>query len=101
MDEEQQAKAREKALTEDLKAYKKLDRINQTEEFDAFFQLQIATVVQKMLSLFTGQPKTHDEYLALRGEIVAYLYPIQQIRGAKVMAKQLQEQLDNIYNQPL
>lgn len=90
----------QEALNEDLKAYKKLDKINNSTEFDDFFKMQITTVTQKMLSCFTGsKPLSYEEYLAVRGEIIAYLYPIQQIRGAKVMAKQLQDQLDAYYNQ--
>lgn len=88
------------AIEEDLKAYRKLDRINKSQEFDDFFQLQITTVVQKMLACFTGAgPKDWDDFCRIRGEVVGILYPIQQVRGAKVMAKQLQEQLDTYYNQ--
>lgn len=90
------------AINEDLKAYKKLERINKSAEFDDFFELQITTVVQKMLTCFTGKgPENWDEFCKIRGEVVAYLYPIQQVRGAKVMSKKLQEQLDAYYNSKL
>lgn len=96
MDEQ---KARE-AIAEDLKAYKKLEQINKSDEFNDFFELQISTVVQKMLTCFTGTgPKNYDDFCRIRGEVIGMLYPIQQIRGAKALQKQLQEQLDNIYNQ--
>jgi hypothetical protein len=89
------------AINEDLRAYKKLEKINNSQEFDDFFQLQITTVVQKMLSCFTGKgPQNWDEFCKIRGEVVGMLYPIQQVRGAKVMAQKLQEQLDAYYNQP-
>lgn len=87
------------ALDKDLKNYKKLEKINSSEEFNTFFDLQVDTVVQKMLACFTGTgPKDWDDFCRIRGEVVAYLYPIQTIRGAKAMQKQMKEQLDTYYN---
>lgn len=95
----QDPKQYEEAIREDLKAYTKLEKINKSDEFNDFFDLQISTVTQKMLSAFTGTgPKDWDEFCRIRGEVVAALYPIQQIRGAKVLKQQLQEQLNTIYN---
>lgn len=92
----------EEALKEDLKAYKKLEKINKSAEFDDYFQYQITQTVQKMLKLFTEDgPKNWDEYCKLRGEVLGMLVPIQQIRGAKFVAQKLQEQLDTYYNQKL
>lgn len=89
----------EEAIQVDLKAYKKLDKINQSAEFKDFFDLQVTTVTQKMLQCFTGKgPANWDEFCRIRGEVIGILYPIQQIRGAKVMQQQLQEQLDTMYN---
>lgn len=89
----------EDGLKQDLKAYKKLDSINNSPEFDSFFQYQITQVVQKMLKMFTESgPKTWDEFCRLRGEVLGALVPIQQVRGAKYVAKQLQDQLDQMYN---
>lgn len=93
------AKAHEDAVKRDLKNYAKLERINSSDEFNDFFALQIDTVAQKMLALFTGNgPKDWDEFCKVRGEVVAILYPVQQIRGAKVMKKQLSDQLNEYYN---
>lgn len=87
------------AIKQDLKAYEKLERINKSDEFNDFFELQITTVVQKMLTLFTGAgPKDWADFQRIRAEVVAALYPIQQVRGAKVMKAKLKEQLDSIYN---
>lgn len=89
----------EEGIKQDLKAYKKLEKINKSDEFNDFFQLQITTVTQKIMNCFSGTgPKDWDEFCKIRGEVVAALYPIQQIRGAKFMSKQLQEQLDQMYN---
>jgi hypothetical protein len=93
-------KKHQEAINADLKAYKKLDKINSSQEFDDFFAMQITACVQKMLQCFSGKgPKDWDEFCKLRGEVIGMLYPIQQVRGAKVMAKQLQDQLDAYYNQ--
>ena len=89
----------EQAIQEDLKNYAKLSRINTSAEFNDFFELQITTVTQKMLSLFTGTgPKNWEDFCRIRGEVVGMLYPIQQVRGAKVMQAQLREQLNSMYN---
>lgn len=98
MDDQKQ----KEAWQEDLKAYKKLDKINNSAEFDDFFQYQITQVVQKMLSVFSGKgPANWDEFCRLRGEVLGMLVPIQQVRGAKYVAKQLQEQIDTYYNSKL
>lgn len=90
---------REDALKQDLKAYQKLENINKSQEFDDFFNLQLDTVTQKILSCFTGQgPQNWDEFCRIRGEVIGMLYPIQQVRGAKVMQNQIKEQLDAYYN---
>lgn len=100
--EEEKVKQYEAALKEDLKNYKKLEQINKSDEFNDFFELQVTTVVGKMLQCFTGTgPKDWDEFCRIRGEVIGMLYPIQQVRGAKAMQKQLKEQLDSMYNQPV
>lgn len=91
--------AHKKALEADLKNYRKLDQINNSEEFNTFFDLQINTAALKMLGCFTGKgPESWDEFCRIRGEVVGMLYPIQQVRGAKAMQKQLKENLDAYYN---
>lgn len=86
-------------IENDIRNYSRLERINESDEFKDFFNLQIDTVVQKMLSCFTGNgPKDWDEFCKVRGEVIAYLYPIQQVRGAKIMKAQLKENLNAYYN---
>ena len=92
-------KQHEEAIKRDIKNYSKLDRINDSEEFKVFFELQIDTVAQKMLQCFTGKgPETWEDFQRIRGEVVAYLYPIQMVRGAEVMVNQLTDQLNQYYN---
>lgn len=99
MDEKAQVEAHEKALKDDLKAYTKLDKINDSDEFNTFFDFQVDTAVKKMLALFTGTgPKDWEEFCRIRGEVIALLYPIQQIRGAKVLKEQAKKQLSDYYN---
>lgn len=87
------------ALEQELKAYTKLERINKTDEFNDFFDLQIDTVVQKMLTCFTGTgPKDWDEFCKIRGEVIGILYPIQQVRGAKILKAKMKEQINEYYN---
>lgn len=88
-----------KAAEKDLKAYKKLKSLNRNEDFDLFFELLLKSASEKMLWAFTGDNvKNYDDFCKIRGEVVAYLYPIQEVRSADAMVKHLQEQLDNFYN---
>ena len=89
----------EQALKDEMKVYSKLEKINNSEEFNDFFDLQIDTVVKKMLTCFTGTgPQNWDEFCRIRGEVIGVLFPIQQIRGAKYMKTQLKSQIDEYYN---
>lgn len=92
-------KGRKEALEAELRNYTKLEGINKSEEFKLFFDLQVDTVVQKMLACFTGKgPQDWDEFCKIRGEVIGMLYPIQQVRGAKALKAQIKEQLDIYYN---
>lgn len=88
-----------KGIEDDLKAYKKLEKINNSDEFNDFFNLQVDTASKKIMTAFTGDgPKDWDAFCKLRGEVVGILYPMQQIRGAKAVQAQLKEQLNTYYN---
>ena len=88
-----------KALEDELRAYTKLDKINKSQEFNDFFDLQVDTVVKKMLTCFTGTgPQNWDEFCRIRGEVVGALFPIQQVRGAKSIASEIKSQLNEYYN---
>ena len=95
-----QFKKHEDGLKQEIKALDRLRKINQSEEFNAYFDLILKTVADKMIWTFTGDNiKTWDDFLKVRGEIVAYLYPIQEIRGADAMKQHLEEQLQTYYGQ--
>jgi hypothetical protein len=89
-------------IKDDLKNYEKLSRINKSQEFNDFFDLQIKTVVDKMLWTFIGDNiKTIEDFYKLKGEVTAYLYPIQEIRTAKELKEQLEERLNQYYGKTL
>lgn len=91
----------QKGLEDDIRAYSRLKAINRSREFNDFFDLLLKTVSEKMLWAFTGDNvKSYEDFLKIRGEVVSYLYPIQEVRGAGVMEKHLKEQLDKFYNDP-
>lgn len=95
----QDAEQAKQALKDDIKNYRGLRAINNSDEFNTFFDLQVKTVAHKMMTLFTGTgPKDWDEFCRIRGEVVAALYPIQEVRGADAMIKHLTEQLNQLYN---
>jgi hypothetical protein len=89
-------------LKDDIKHYEKLSKINDSQEFNDFFDLQIKTVADKLLWSVTGDNiKSWDDFCKLRGEIIAYLYPIQEIRGSKAMKKQLTDNLNEYYGKQI
>jgi len=88
----------EESIQRDIKNYEKLSRINKSQEFNDFFQLQLDSAAQKMVWAFVGENiKNWDEFCKVRGEVTAYLYPIQEIRGADAMKKQLLTNLNQYY----
>lgn len=99
MDEEKRAKEYAKGIKKDIKGYKKLKSLNKSEELDTFLDLLVKTAGDKMVWAFTGDNiKSWDDFCKVRGEIISYLYPIQEIRGADSMVKHLEQQLDSYYN---
>lgn len=95
MDEAEQHKS---AINDQLKVYARLNRINNSQEFNDFFDLVQRTVSEKMIWAFTGDNiKTMDDFYKVRGEIISYLYPMQEVRGAEALSKQLKEQLESYY----
>lgn len=92
----------DEALKEDLKAWTELDKINQSAEFNTFFDLQVNTIVNKMLACFSGKgPENWDEFCKIRGEVVATLSPIQYIRDSTAMKAKIKEQINQIYNKQI
>lgn len=89
----------ENGIKKDIRNYEKLEKINKSDEFNDFFNLQIETVANKILWAFVGDNvKDWDSFCKVRGEVVAYLYPIQEVRGAEQMKKQLVDSLNQFYS---
>lgn len=86
------------ALIEDMKAYSKLKKLSKNDELNEFMDLLVRTASQKMVWAFTGDNiKSWDDFCKVRGEIVSYLFPIQEVRGAEAMEKHIKQQLDTYY----
>lgn len=94
--------AHEEALKEQAKAYKKLQKIADSDEFNDYFDYQIKIIADKMIWTFTtgktgDNIQNWDDFCKVRGEIIARLQPIQDIYGAENMVKALQQNIDNYY----
>lgn len=86
------------AITKDVKHYKELKKVAQSFDFQPFFDEIIKTTAQKMFLAFSSdQIKNWDDFCKVRGEVIAYLYPLQEVKGADEMVKRLEEQLTDYY----
>lgn len=98
--EEKDIKKQAKALEEDAKVYAKLKKLSTNPEVNELIDLFIKTASEKMVWAFTGDNiKSWDDFCKTRGEVVAYLYPIQEVRSAAAMEEHIRKQLDTYYNQ--
>lgn len=96
---EEDTKKRAEGLKADMKAYAKLKKLSNSAEINELIDLFIKTASEKMVWAFAGDNiKNWDEFCKTRGEIVAYLYPIQEIRSASAMEEHIKTQLDTYYN---
>lgn len=87
-----------KSIEKDLNAYRELRSVAKSKEMDTFLDLLIKTAAEKMVWSFIGDNiKSYDDYLKVRGEIVSYLFGVQEVRGADVMVKHLESQLKTYY----
>lgn len=92
-------KKQAQATKDEIKSYKKLEKINKSQEFNDFFDMQVVEAARKMIAAFSGEgPKDWEEFCRVRGEVIGILYPIQQVRGAKFVVKQLEGKLNEWYN---
>lgn len=92
----------EQGIKEELKHYRRLQAIADTDEFKDYFDLLKRTVADKMLWAFSAGKdgdniKNWEDFCKLRGEIVARLQPIQEVYGAEDMINFLLQQLDTWY----
>lgn len=86
------------SIEKDIRAYKKLKDVGRSDELNTFLDLLLKTAAEKMVWSFIGDNvKTWDDFMKVRGEVVSYLYGVQEVRGADAMVKHLEEQLRNFY----
>lgn len=95
-----------KAQEDQIKAFDKLRKISDSDEFKEFFEFQMKTVADKLIWAFTtgkdgDNVKNWDDFCKVRGEVIARLQPIQDINGAPEMVKYLKQQLNNYYNKQI
>lgn len=89
------------AVQKELNAYKELNRLNKSGEFDVYVDTIIKLCTVKMVDAFIGDKvKTFEDYLALKGEITGLLLPIQDVRSAEALQSKLQESLNEWYATP-
>jgi len=89
--------SQKQAIEKDIDAYKALAKLNQSDELNAFIELLMKTATSKLMDLVTNKDMTYEKFLETRAEITSYLYPIQEVRGAKAMSDRLTEQLNEWY----
>lgn len=88
-----------KAIDKEVNAYRKLKKIQQSEEFDTFFDLLFRTCAQKMIWTFTTDDITWEQFQKVKGEITSYLYPIQEVKSASAMEEHLKQQLEEYFSE--
>lgn len=87
------------AMKEEINVYSKLRELKSTEGFDNFLIfLTRATSIQMMTAFIGEDVKTWDDFLKIRGEVVANLRILQEVGGAEVIEKQLTDQLKKYLN---
>lgn len=91
-------------LEDDLKQYKKLKAISNSDEFKTYFEFLLKTASEKMVWAFTtgkdgDNIKNWEDFCKVKGEITARLHPIQEVMGAQAMIDHLTNQLKQFYNQ--
>lgn len=101
-DEEKQAKAQIQAQAQELQAeaaaYRKLQSLGMTDEFNELKNLLVKTIAGKMLMAFTGDKvKSYEDFLQVKGEVVARLQPLQAIGEAGALADHLEAQIKEFY----
>lgn len=90
------------AMREEIEAYRKLQDIAVTDEFDQFAAKLTKIVVDKMIYAFTNERAvtSMEDFYKIRGEIIARMQPLQEIGQAEAMARQLEERLKEFYQPP-
>lgn len=93
------AAAMKKANQEEIRAYRRLEAVSQSEEFKEYSDRLIKTVASKMIFAFTSDAavKNWDDFCKIRGEVVARLQPLQETHEAGALANHIETQLKEYY----
>lgn len=98
----------EQASKEQIRHYRELQKVADSEDFQKFFETLMSTIAHKIIWGFgthksallkrdVDNIKDWDEFCKWRGEIIARLQPIQEINGSSAMVNYLEEQLKQYY----
>lgn len=92
----------QKAIAEQVEEYNQLKYLLGDEKFKAYSDMLLRTVTQKMIWAFTtgkdgDNVKNWEDFVKVRGEILARLQPLQEVYGAEAMVEYLNRQLRESY----
>lgn len=89
------------ALQEEIAAYRRLQTLGLTNEFQEYSERLIKTVSEKMIYAFTSESvKTLEDFYRIKGEVVARLQPLQEVFESGAMAANLETRLNEYYANP-
>lgn len=88
----------EQALSEQVAFYRELQNVKNSPDVQKVLDLALKTAAEKTLQVFTSDKvKDWEDFTKERGEIVAYLYLVQEVRGAQAIADFFQTKLNELY----
>ena len=86
------------ALQEEIQAYRRLQSLGLTEEYQEYSNRLSKTVADKMIYAMTSDNvKTLDDFYRVRGEVIARLQPLQEVFEAGAIANNLEARLKEYY----
>lgn len=88
----------QKAKEQEITAYRKLESLGMTDEFQEYSDMLVRTVASKMMFAFTSNSiKSWEDFCLVKGEILARLQPLQEVHEAGAMATHLEQEIKNFY----
>ena len=90
-------KVHKKALQEERKHYAELKKLKNSEEFGVYFNLLVEVATKRTLDLVTAGAKDWEDFQKQRGEIIGFLYPVQEAGAAEAMEKKVKETYEQYY----
>jgi hypothetical protein len=99
MENEKEKAEAVKGIRAELDVYTKLRELKSTPGFENFLVfLTRATSIQMMTAFVGNDVKCWEDFLKIRGEVVANLRILQEVGGSEMIEKQLSDQLKQYLN---